>query len=257
MSSHPLYGTWADMMSRCYNPRVRSYRDYGAKGIGVCERWHDPRYFIEDIERLIGSRPDGMTLDRVSSAGNYEPGKVRWATKAQQVQNSCRYIDGTRKGALYAAWWRLMRRCPDEVCPAWHNWAVFRDEIEQTLGTRPADFRFDRIDDQQPYELGNVAWVTGAKQIKRAQQARWGASRPEPKHGMCRHPLYRPWVYLMNERPDELHGLWQDVRAFIRDVEIAIGPKPPGMVFRRIDPDGAYEPGNVCWGPAGRPARAQ
>lgn len=86
--NHPLYGTWSNMMSRCYNPNVKSYRDYGARGIYVCDRWKDPRLFIEDIEREIGPRPPGMTLDRIDNDGPYGPGMVRWATRSQQIRNS-------------------------------------------------------------------------------------------------------------------------------------------------------------------------
>lgn len=85
--THPLYGTWSNMMTRCYNPNFRQFKDYGGRGIAVCDRWHDVRLFVEDIERLIGSRPPGMTLDRINVNGNYEPGKVRWATYSEQRRN--------------------------------------------------------------------------------------------------------------------------------------------------------------------------
>ncbi len=75
------------MIHRCENPNHQSYGYYGAKGIKVCDRWHDARMFFEDIERDIGPRPDGLTLDRISVGGDYEPGKVRWATKSEQSCN--------------------------------------------------------------------------------------------------------------------------------------------------------------------------
>lgn len=87
LHDHLLYGTWWQMLQRCENPEHDNYRWYGAKGRTVCERWHDVRLFIEDIERDLGPRPAGMTLDRIDNDGNYEPGNVRWATAAQQVAN--------------------------------------------------------------------------------------------------------------------------------------------------------------------------
>ncbi len=90
--NHPLYGTWSNMMSRCYNPNVKSYRDYGARGIVVCERWKDPRNFIEDIELLIGPRPPGMTLDRRNNDGPYVWWNVRWADRVTQARNSRRCL---------------------------------------------------------------------------------------------------------------------------------------------------------------------
>lgn len=87
LHSHPLYGTWHQMLQRCENPAHTGYRYYGAKGRSVCARWHDVALFIGDIERILGPRPDGMTLDRIDNDGDYEPGNVRWATAAQQVAN--------------------------------------------------------------------------------------------------------------------------------------------------------------------------
>jgi hypothetical protein len=88
MSKHPLYRTWRDMINRCENLADPAYRNYGGRGIAVCEAWHDVRVFVADIERQLGPRPDGMTLDRIDNeAGNYEPGKVRWATAQQQASN--------------------------------------------------------------------------------------------------------------------------------------------------------------------------
>ena len=87
LSGHPLFGTWYQMLRRCEWPGHRQWKDYGGRGIGVCERWHDVRLFIADIERDLGPRPHGMTLDRIDVNGNYEPGKMRWATWQQQRHN--------------------------------------------------------------------------------------------------------------------------------------------------------------------------
>jgi hypothetical protein len=96
-SRHPLYGTWYAMMRRCGNPQDGGYKDYGGRGIKVCDRWHDVALFIADIEREIGPRPPGVTgklqyfpaytLDRIDVNGNYEPGNVQWATATQQSRN--------------------------------------------------------------------------------------------------------------------------------------------------------------------------
>lgn len=171
---HPLYGTWSNILSRCYNPNVESFKDYGARGIIVCERWRsDAEAFIRDVELLIGPKPAGKTLDRIDNDRGYEPGNIRWATRAQQLRNSRRRIDGDRRGPLYFLWWRLMKRCPEEVHEPWRDWPAFRDDVTRLLAPRPPGYRFDRIDDGHPYEPGNIAWVTGAEQIRRAQAARW------------------------------------------------------------------------------------
>jgi hypothetical protein len=87
MYGHCLYVTWYDMLQRCENPRDVAYKYYGGRGIRVCERWHDVRLFIEDIEQELGPRPEACTLDRPANDGDYESGNVRWATWKQQLAN--------------------------------------------------------------------------------------------------------------------------------------------------------------------------
>lgn len=78
------------MIDRCENLRCQRYRDYGGRGIEVCEAWHDVRAFISYIERELGPRPPGMSLDRIRNDGHYEPGNVCWNTDAGQYENTDR-----------------------------------------------------------------------------------------------------------------------------------------------------------------------
>jgi hypothetical protein len=87
LSKHLLFNTWRRMVDRCENPAHPAYHRYGGRGISVCAGWHDVAVFIADIERVLGPRPDGRTLDRIDNDRNYEPGNVRWATPKEQAAN--------------------------------------------------------------------------------------------------------------------------------------------------------------------------
>lgn len=79
------YRTWQAMKDRCYNPRHKFFKNYGGRGITVCDRWRENfRAFLADMGRK--PRPE-LSLDRINNEGNYEPGNCRWATRGQQACN--------------------------------------------------------------------------------------------------------------------------------------------------------------------------
>lgn len=84
---HPLWAIWCGMRQRCYDTNHPAYKDYGGRGINVCERWR--RSFADFIANM-GERPPGYTLDRIDNDGDYEPDNVRWATRTDQARNSRR-----------------------------------------------------------------------------------------------------------------------------------------------------------------------
>ena len=85
LSHHRLYQTWKSMMQRCLNKKHPQYKDYGGRGIKVCNRWKDVRNFIEDV---YPSFQEGKTLDRIDVNGNYEPSNCRWVDNFVQARNT-------------------------------------------------------------------------------------------------------------------------------------------------------------------------
>jgi hypothetical protein len=81
----PEYRAWVGMRTRCLNPRARNFKDYGGRGIAVCDRWRDSyEAFLADV----GRRPSAAhSLHRVDNDGPYAPGNVVWALVAEQIAN--------------------------------------------------------------------------------------------------------------------------------------------------------------------------
>lgn len=85
---HPLWTIWINMKRRCSDPANKNFKDYGGRGVTVCERWLQFEFFMADLVANIGQRPSMKhTLDRIDNDGNYELGNVRWATAKEQRRN--------------------------------------------------------------------------------------------------------------------------------------------------------------------------
>lgn len=84
MEGKPIYQLWDGMIRRCYNPNHAAYKNYGGRGITVCDRWRSFEKFFEDI----GFRPEGMSLDRIDNDKGYSPDNCRWATQKEQCRNT-------------------------------------------------------------------------------------------------------------------------------------------------------------------------
>lgn len=84
MSNHPLYSTWKNMRQRCNNPNRPDFKNYGGRGIKVCEEWNSFLQFCEDM----GVKPEGTSLDRINNDNGYSKDNCRWATRTEQNRNS-------------------------------------------------------------------------------------------------------------------------------------------------------------------------
>jgi hypothetical protein len=85
MSRHPLSNTWKNMIRRCYNPKDKDYKHYGARGIRVYLPWHNFLQFIMDIPKKPKNKK--VSLDRINVNGDYCPKNIRWADQKTQMKN--------------------------------------------------------------------------------------------------------------------------------------------------------------------------
>lgn len=73
------------MIQRCENAKNTNYKYYGAKGIEVCDEWHEFEKF--DKWAMKNGYQNGLSIDRINPRGNYKPTNCRWATREQQDNN--------------------------------------------------------------------------------------------------------------------------------------------------------------------------
>lgn len=84
------------MKTRILNPNANNYKNYGGRGIKICQRWLDGGFdqFLSDM----GERPEGKTLDRIDHNGDYCPENCKWSTTQEQNENKRNSILLTHNG---------------------------------------------------------------------------------------------------------------------------------------------------------------
>jgi len=100
------YKIWQGLKGRCDNPNNTNYKNYGGRGIKVCEEWQNS---FESFYNHIGKRPSKKyTVDRINNDVGYEPGNVRWSTYTEQVNNR-RINKNNTSGYVGVSWNKTLK----------------------------------------------------------------------------------------------------------------------------------------------------
>ena len=100
-----LYGIWNGILQRCFNPNRQKYKNYGGRGITVCDEWRNSFKAFYDWAMANGYRDD-LTIDRIDVNGNYEPSNCRWVDAKLQAYNktTSKYITYKGETKTLAEW---------------------------------------------------------------------------------------------------------------------------------------------------------
>ena len=114
---HRFYSTWNGVMQRCNNPKHKRYKDYGGRGITICEEWLDIRNFVA---WAAATHPNmkGYTLDRIDNDGGYSPENCRWVDKSTQVINQ-RTRKDNKSGFVGINWYSFNKKWRVQI--TWQN----------------------------------------------------------------------------------------------------------------------------------------
>ncbi len=104
MTKTRLFGIWAKMKQRCYNPNNPKFPIYGAEGKMICDEWQHFEPFY--TWAMANGYQDNLTIDRIDNSKGYSPDNCRWTTVKEQANNrrTCRIVEYNGKSQTIKQW---------------------------------------------------------------------------------------------------------------------------------------------------------
>ncbi|MFK5596824.1 hypothetical protein ACFZ8E_07445 [Methylobacterium sp. HMF5984] len=112
-STLPEYHVYRAMLLRCNNADHKQYKNYGGRGITICDHWQKDFWnFYADMGQKPKVPGQRYSIDRIDNNGNYEPHNCRWATDEEQARNKRHTVHFTYNGVtLSSQEWAMILGC--------------------------------------------------------------------------------------------------------------------------------------------------
>lgn len=239
-----LYKIWCGILNRCTKPNDHGYKDYGGRGITVCDEWlHD---FVPFYEWAMSSGyTTKMTIDRIDNNGNYGPDNCRWVTPLVQGSNKRNNHRATYNGETKTImeWVRTLGISKTTLI---RRLAQHNGDMEAAL-KEPYRVHEEKIGQVQRGPIEKLPGMYGGK----------------ARHGKCGTKLYRIWNNLKDKCVHECSRSWskfggkgiklcEDWLVFdgFQEWAESMGYRE-GQTLCRYDIDGDFKPDNCYFGNRG------
>ena len=132
-SASRLYAIWQQMKNRCYNKNATFYKDYGGRGISVCDDWKSSYECFRDWANSHGYTED-LTIDRIDCDGDYCPDNCRWVDRVAQANNrrSNRIYSYNGETHNVTEWAKLIGISPKTLFSRLDSGKSFEEAIQRT-----------------------------------------------------------------------------------------------------------------------------
>lgn len=127
----PIYWIWVNMRSRCYRPTATGYKNYGGRGITVCDEWRNNFQAFYDWA-VENGYADGLSIERINVNDGYMPSNCKWILKTEQAKNTRRtcLITYNKKTQCLEDWCKELNLKSNTIC---HRAKLFNGDYYKAL----------------------------------------------------------------------------------------------------------------------------